>query len=223
MPPKDKKKEKPEWGFDALETIVLLLFITGFAASVLPAVIRTISTGEIYFYGFRIGDIFVFLKDNAVFLKTLGFSLAGVFAVGTLIFNKKSDHIWREERAKIYPPQKENLNLVAETSSKSRTEEKWEKIVKLSESENTSDWRSAIIEADIMLDDLLKKLQLPGDTIGDKLKAVEKSDFVTIDLAWEAHKARNTIAHQSDILMNKREVRRIISLYEAVFKEFYLI
>jgi len=32
--------------------------------------------------------------------------------------------------------------------------------------------------------------------MGDKLKAVEKSDFNSIELAWEAHKARNMIAHE---------------------------
>lgn len=101
---------------------------------------------------------------------------------------------------------------------------RWEKIVKKSESENQSEWRLAIIEADIMLDELLEKLQLPGDTMGEKLKAVEQSDFTTIEYAWEAHKARNAIAHEgSNFLINQREVRRIISLYEAVFKEFSLI
>ena len=60
--------------------------------------------------------------------------------------------------------------------------------------------------------------------MGEKLKAVEKSDFTTIESAWEAHKARNMIAHEgSDFLINQREIHRIISLYEAVFKEFYLI
>ena len=98
------------------------------------------------------------------------------------------------------------------------------KILTLSESQNQSDWRLAIIEADIILDELLQKLQLPGDTMGEKLKAVEKSDFTTIESAWEAHKARNMIAHNgSDFLINQREIRHIISLYEAVFKEFFLI
>ena len=101
---------------------------------------------------------------------------------------------------------------------------KWQKILTLSESQNQSDWRLAIIEADIILDELLQKLQLPGDTMGEKLKAVEKSDFTTIESAWEAHKARNMIAHNgSDFLINQREIRHIISLYEAVFKEFFLI
>ena len=67
-----------------------------------------------------------------------------------------------------------------------------------------------------MLDELLNKLQLPGDTTGEKLKAVEPSDFTTIESAWEAHKARNVIAHEgSNILFNQREALRIVSLYEG--------
>lgn len=98
----------------------------------------------------------------------------------------------------------------------------WERVVELSESENEADWRLAIIEADIMLDGMLKRMQYPGETLGEKLKQVEKSDFNTIDNAWEAHKIRNQITHEgSDFVLSKREVDRTIRLYESVFKEFH--
>ena len=144
-------------------------------------------------------------------------------ALCTFVFTKKADAIWREEKAKVYPE-----NIKAFSQSNAPTENpmttRWEKIIKLSESPNQSDWRLSIIEADIILDELLRTLHLPGETMGDKLKAVEKSDFTTIELAWEAHKARNMIAHEGqNFLINQREIRRIISLYEAVFKEFFLI
>lgn len=101
---------------------------------------------------------------------------------------------------------------------------KWQKILTHIESLNENDWKLAIIEADIMLDDILNKLSLPGDTMGDKMKAVEKSDFNTIDLAWEAHKIRNQIAHEgSDFTLTQHEVRRVIGLYESIFKEFQVI
>ena len=75
-----------------------------------------------------------------------------------------------------------------------------------------------------MLNELLFFFLLPGNTIGDKLKAIEPSDFLSLNEAWEAHKARNMIAHEGqDFLLNQREARRIISLYEMVFKEFEVI
>lgn len=100
----------------------------------------------------------------------------------------------------------------------------WEGIVEHINTDNPSDWRLAILEADIILDELLTKIGCVGSTVGDKLKQVEKSDFTTIDNAWEAHKARNAIAHEGqEFLLSKREAQRVIRLYESVFKEFHYI
>ena len=101
---------------------------------------------------------------------------------------------------------------------------RWDKVKILIESSNENDWRQAIIEADIMLADLLTKIGYKGEGIGEQLKRIEKSDFQTLDQAWEAHKARNAIAHEgSDYVLNQNEARRIISLYRQVFEEFYSI
>lgn len=107
---------------------------------------------------------------------------------------------------------------------KSAVQKRFQEVQRLAESTNPNDWRVAIIEADIMLDDLLQSQGYPGDTLGDRLKAVDKADFHTIDAAWEAHKIRNRIAHDgSNHLLNEREVRRVVSLFEAVFREFKYI
>ncbi len=104
------------------------------------------------------------------------------------------------------------------------TNTRWEKIVTDINSKNSGDWRLAILEADIVLDEMLSKMGYHGETLSDKLKAVEPSDFLTLNSAWEAHKIRNAIAHAgSDFLISEREARRVIGLYEAVFKEFHFI
>jgi hypothetical protein len=220
----DAKKEKPAgWNFDAIEALFILIFLLAVVGSVVTALLNYITSGEISFYGLKFSGLFEFFKSNILFFKILGFVVAGGAAVGAFVLTKKGDAVWREEKAKLYPKDMPEISSAVEPA-KNRQMGKWEKIIKLSESENSSDWRLAVIEADIVLDELLEKLQLPGDTMGEKLKAVEKSDFTTIESAWEAHKARNMITHEgSDFLVNQREIRRIISLYEAVFKEFYLI
>ncbi len=218
----EDKKEKPAgWNFDIVESIVVLLFLLSIIGSIFP-LINYFTSGELSFYGFKFVGIFNFFKSNVQFFKIMGFVIAAGAAVGTFVFNKKADHILLAEKTKLYPAE---MPITAEeTPIENYHLGKWQKIVKLSQSENTSDWRLAVIEADIMLDELLEKLKLPGDTMGEKLKAVEKSDFLTIESAWEAHKIRNMIAHQgNDFLISQREIRRIISLYEAVFKEFRLI
>lgn len=99
-----------------------------------------------------------------------------------------------------------------------------EKIAEHINSTNPSDWRLAILECDIILDEMLTKMSYHGETIADKLQAVEKSDFLSIDKAWEAHRVRNAIAHQgSDFQITDREARRVVGLYEEVFREFHYI
>ena len=101
---------------------------------------------------------------------------------------------------------------------------RWEKITEHINSMNPSDWRLAILECDIILEEMLTKMSYHGETVADKLKAVEKSDFLTVDKAWEAHRVRNAIAHEgSNFQINDREAKRIVALYEDVFKEFHYV
>lgn len=102
--------------------------------------------------------------------------------------------------------------------------QKWKQVETHIGSSNPSDWRLAILEADIMLGDMLNKIGYQGDSIGEQLKGVEESDFLTLQDAWEAHKVRNQIAHQgSDYPLSDRDARRVIGLYKKVFSEFFYI
>lgn len=105
-----------------------------------------------------------------------------------------------------------------------RTQLRWAKILEQADSDSEQHWRLAILEADIMLNELLDLKGYKGDTMADKMKQVERGDFNSIDEAWEAHKVRNTIAHEgASFQINNRETRRVIALYEKVFKEFKII
>ncbi|MCI5108491.1 MAG: hypothetical protein MRY49_01430 [Candidatus Pacebacteria bacterium] len=100
---------------------------------------------------------------------------------------------------------------------------RWQKVVKLINSSEQSDWKLAILESDIMLGELLDALGYKGESMGEQLKKIEKSDFTTLDSAWEAHKIRNSIAHEGEFLITQREAARVIRLYEEVFLEFRYI
>ena len=108
----------------------------------------------------------------------------------------------------------------SETNS---AEQRWERVQTLLHSASESDWRLAILEADVMLDEMVGHMGYHGDSLGEKLKGVEKSDFTTLDLAWEAHGVRNHIAHEGAAFsLTEREAQRVVKLYEDVFQEFQL-
>lgn len=126
-------------------------------------------------------------------------------------------------RENLYPPEGYVAGAPSD-EAKERINSKWQNVEKHINSENPSDWKLAILEADIMLDEMLDKMGYQGETMGEKLKQIEPSDFTTLDSAWEAHKIRNSIAHEgSDFLINKREADRVIGLYKEVFLEFKYI
>lgn len=101
---------------------------------------------------------------------------------------------------------------------------RWAHIESLRDSAQPNDWRAAIMEADIMLDDMLMKQGYDGLGVAEKLKKVEPSDFNTLDDAWEAHKIRNQIAHEGSAFeLSETLARRTIARYEAVFREFRIL
>lgn len=88
------------------------------------------------------------------------------------------------------------------------------------ESDNPNDWKSAIIEADIIMDEEFKRLGYAGTSLGERLRSISPSAMRTLDDAWEAHKVRNQIAHAGpDFILTKRLVRDTLLRYERVFEE----
>ena len=101
---------------------------------------------------------------------------------------------------------------------------RWDDVLLHVSSINQNDWRQAIIEADIMLEEMLTGMGYQGDGVGEKLKNLNKAVFPPLDSAWEAHKVRNNIAHEgSDYVISQHEARRVIDLYNKVFSEFYYV
>lgn len=124
--------------------------------------------------------------------------------------------IRRKERERI---EAASRPVVAQDVSKVQL--RWNHVLERAHSADEKDWRLAILEADIMLNDLLDMLGYKGETMGDKMKQVGRDKFRTIDLAWEAHRVRNAIAHRGSIhTLTHHEVRRVIGLYRQVFHEF---
>jgi hypothetical protein len=100
----------------------------------------------------------------------------------------------------------------------------WEAIRLWASSASESDWRRAILEADIMLGTLLEQIGYRGKDIGERLRDANPLQFRTLDLAWQAHKVRNDIAHGGEAYhLSQREANAAIDLYRRVFEEFDFI
>jgi hypothetical protein len=97
---------------------------------------------------------------------------------------------------------------------------RWERITQLFHSEQSSDWRVAIIEADAMLEELVTQLGYTGESLGEKMKTIDPGNFPHLRDAWDAHLVRNRIAHEGmDFHLDAFEKNRVFRLYEKIFTE----
>lgn len=112
------------------------------------------------------------------------------------------------------------VDAAAEAEKKARNTERWAAVLENVGTSSESDWRLAILEADIILDDMLKDMGTFGDTVADRLKSVNEHTLPSIQKAWEAHLVRNRIAHDgANFALSQHEARRVIGLFETVLKE----
>lgn len=92
------------------------------------------------------------------------------------------------------------------------------------ESTNPNDWKLAIIEADILLDEALKRNGFVGTSLGERLQSVSAQNLQSLDDAWTAHKVRNQIAHAGeDFVLTRRLTKETIARYRNVFEELGLL
>lgn len=112
----------------------------------------------------------------------------------------------------------------ARHASRGSKNTRWEEIQGRVAENNPEAWRLAIIEADILLDEVLTNAGYVGQSIGEKLKTANPISFTTVQDAWEAHKVRNEIAHVgSDFVLTKKAAQDTILRYERVFHEFGIV
>jgi hypothetical protein len=101
---------------------------------------------------------------------------------------------------------------------------RWQTVGRYYSSANPSDWKLAVIEADIMLYEVLDKSGFPGESIGEMLKKTDRSKLQNLDAAWSAHKVRNEIAHSGlEYVLTRDTIEKAIANYEKVFDELNFI
>jgi len=156
-------------------------------------------------------------------ILNLALFMSLVFLWGVIYYSSKIYNLHKHDNLLKYavPPADENHGLkLAPDIMKQR----WSRVTEHISSMTDNDWKLAILEADIMLDEMLDRQGYHGESIGDKLKKVETADFDSINEAWEAHKIRNQIAHEgSAFMLSQRQARETVAMYEKVFKEFRMI
>ena len=103
------------------------------------------------------------------------------------------------------------------TVDKTQIQAKWQSIQAVSKS-GASGLRNSVLEADKLLDYVMKQQGYPGETMADRLRVAQK-EFSNRDAVWRAHKLRNSMAHDIDFDLVKSQAMGALNDFERALKE----
>lgn len=96
---------------------------------------------------------------------------------------------------------------------------RWNQVKQRVASNDESQWKLAIIEADAILDTVIQDMGFHGETMGERLKAIEPGEFPLLNDAWRAHKVRNFIVHDVNYRLPRRTTEVAFNIYRRIFQE----
>jgi hypothetical protein len=94
----------------------------------------------------------------------------------------------------------------------------WEKITDRLKTANEAEYKLAIIEADNLLENVLKRLGYSGETFGDKLKAIGATLLPNLNEVIQAHQVRDKIVYDPDYLLTLDEAKETLKIYEEALR-----
>jgi len=175
----------------------------------------SISTGGAGSFGFMLKVLLFILA--LFFIFVIAYCLVRIFEIR----EKEKRHLAHEIAEYAEKQKEKNEHLVNPGGAMNQ---KWQSVLTHVFSENEADWKVALIEADVMLEELITELGFKGEGLGEKLKSADQEKFPQLTLAWEAHIIRNRIAHEgSDFELTQREAKRIVTIYEDIFRTYGFI
>jgi len=97
-------------------------------------------------------------------------------------------------------------------------EKEWGAILEKMKSGNESDLKVALLEADNLFDNLIKRRGYQGEDMGERLKKIASEQLSNIEDVWWAHKIRNRIVHDANFHLERRQAQRAVGIYEQAMK-----
>lgn len=171
-----------------------------------------------------IQEISIIIDDPLYFFESRVFlifqALSGVCSLIFLIlavrfwwkgqsFQRHMRHVWTAWNASPIPVKKMTR--------------RWSSIQKALESDEETSWRSAIVDADKMLDEILKKVGYEGATMDQRLTNIHIDQFPSLEDAWRAHRVRKFLDEDLDYPLTKEVAERTFEVYRNIFRETGLI
>ncbi|MBM3257208.1 MAG: hypothetical protein FJY98_02670 [Candidatus Liptonbacteria bacterium] len=101
--------------------------------------------------------------------------------------------------------------------------ERWEAVMRRFDLNSPEAMRFSILEADILVDAILKDSGLEGENLADRLAKVTPESIQSLNQLWKSHRLRNKLAETSEYELSAEEAQSAIQGYEAFLKEIKIL
>jgi hypothetical protein len=81
----------------------------------------------------------------------------------------------------------------------------------------------AIIEADEIIDNLIKRMGYKGENMGERLSGINPGQIENIEDLKKAHETRNRIIHEEDFRLTKDQAEEVMKYYEDFLRYFEVL
>jgi hypothetical protein len=161
-------------------------------------------------------DGFTIFNSYVPSLQLLGLALTIFFVASSIYFIVITGWLqFRVDTARTV--------LFKHNVGKKRTIKAWKQVKRHVHDGDDNSLRLAVIEADKILDQVLKLAGYPGEQLGERLKLMNEEQLPNLNQIWEAHKLRNRIVHETNFSLNRATAERALTIYEQAFKDLELL
>jgi hypothetical protein len=115
--------------------------------------------------------------------------------------------------------------LSAETrgdTSNSAVSERFRVVREYAAGDDAAEWRHALMDIDLILEDLLAKKGIPGNSTSERLANTDSTQLQTLQDALAAHAYYEQLVDDEDEDLSKASLQKLITMYGPVFAEFGL-
>lgn len=130
------------------------------------------------------------------------------------------DFLWGNSRKKTVSAGRFSLDW----RDKEIVLQKWNEILRMLDAGGPSHFRQAVLESDKLTNFVLGRMQVSGETMGQRLKSSgNRFPPKVYQGLWDAHKIRNRLVHEMDNEILNYEAKEAIEKYKCALKELGVI
>lgn len=146
--------------------------------------------------------------------KIVSFCISFLLIFAMIILLSRSRAVWWIS---------ERIDSFRKVKLPEKTERNWQRIKERMEKGDEANIKLALLEADGILDEILKRMGLEGKDMSERLEKLNLQQMTSLNEIWDAHRLRNLVVHQPQVMLMPEQVQKAIGAYEKALKELEVI